>query len=62
MVKYIDYFSALHTNTQKGVKTPHKAIMLLSVIDLVEYEVVSSNKIDFRRDWKSSFNIIGRDM
>ena len=37
MEKYIDYFSALHTNTQKGGgKAPHKAIMLLSVIDLVE--------------------------
>ena len=39
MEKYIDYFSALHTNTQKGVKAPHKAVMLLSVIDLVEYQL-----------------------
>ena len=47
MEKYIDYFSALHTNSQKGVKAPHKAIMLLSVIDLVEYGVITSNQIEF---------------
>ena len=47
MEKYIDYFSALHTNTQKSVKALHKAIMLLSVIDLVEYGVIDSNRIEF---------------
>ena len=47
MEKYIDYFSALHTNTQNGVKAPHKAVMLLSVIDFVEYRVIDSNRIEF---------------
>ena len=47
MEKYIDYFSALHTNTQKGVRAPHKAVMLLSVIDLVEYGVIDLNRIEF---------------
>ena len=47
MEKYIDYFSALHTNTQKGGKAPHKAVILLSVIDLVEYGVIDSNRIEF---------------
>ena len=41
MNKYIDLLINLHTNTQKGVKAPHKAIMLLSVIDLVEYGVIT---------------------
>ena len=45
MKTYLDYFSSLHTNTQRGVKAPHKAIMLLSVIDLVEYGVITSNQI-----------------
>lgn len=47
MKTYLDYFSSLYTNTQKGVKAPHKAIMLLSVIDLVEYGVITSNQIEF---------------
>ena len=55
MEKYIDYFSALHTNTQKGVKAPHKAIMLLSVIDLVEYGVITSNKIEFSERLEKQF-------
>ena len=46
MDNYINYFSSLHTNTQKGVKAPHKAIMLLSVIDLVDYGVITSNQIE----------------
>ena len=55
MEKYIDYFSALHTNTQKGVKAPHKAIMLLSVIDLVEYGVITSNQIEFSERLEQQF-------
>lgn len=47
MDQYIGYFATLHTNTQKGVKAPHKAIMLLSVIDLVECGVITSNQIEF---------------
>ena len=47
MDQYIGYFATLHTNTQKGVKAPHKAIMLLSVIDLVKYGVITSNQIEF---------------
>lgn len=37
MNPYIEYFTLLRTNTQKGVNAPHKAVLLLSVIDLVEY-------------------------
>ena len=47
MNKYINHLINLHTNTQKGVKAPHKAVMLLSVIDLVEYGVIDSNRIEF---------------
>lgn len=55
MIKYIEYFSKLHTNTQKGVKAPHKAIMLLSVIDLVEYGVITSNQIEFSERLEQQF-------
>ena len=52
---YINLFSSLHTNTQKGVKAPHKAIMLLSVIDLVEYGVINSNRIEFSERLEQQF-------
>ena len=55
MDKYKEYFSELHTNTQKGVKAPHKAIMLLSVIDLVEYGVITSNRIEFSERLEQQF-------
>ena len=55
MNKYIDLLINLHTNTQKGVKAPHKAIMLLSVIDLVEYRVITSNKIEFSERLEKQF-------
>ena len=52
---YIDKMMNLHTNTQKGVKAPHKAIMLLSVIDLVEYGVIWSNRIEFSERLEQQF-------
>ena len=55
MDNYINYFSSLHTNTQKGVKAPHKAIMLLSVIDLVEYGAVTSNHIELSERLEQQF-------
>ena len=55
MDQYIGCFAILHTNTQKGVKAPHKAIMLLSVIDLVEYGVITSNQIEFQERLEQQF-------
>ena len=55
MDTYKEYFSELHTNTQKGVKAPHKAIMLLSVIDLVEYGVITSIQIEFSERLEQQF-------
>ena len=55
MNPYIEYFTLLRTNTQKGVKAPHKAIMLLSVIDLVEYGVITSNQIEFSERLEQQF-------
>lgn len=33
---YIDAFSTLHTAKVKGYKAPHKAVLLISIIDLIE--------------------------
>ncbi len=45
--KYLHQFSNLHCNKLKGEIAPHKPIMLLSVIDLVESGLITSNKIEF---------------
>ena len=37
---YIDAFSSLHTAKVKGRKAPHKAVLLLAIIDLIEEEVI----------------------
>ncbi len=43
---YIDSFSSLHTAKVKGHKAPHKAVLLLAIIDLVEEEVILTPYID----------------
>ena len=42
---YIDAFSHLHTAVVKGHKAPHKAVLLLAVIDMVEEERIVNNHI-----------------
>ena len=44
---YLDKFSNLHRNKLKGEIAPHKPIMLLSVMDLIEAGFITSNKIEF---------------
>lgn len=51
---------SLHTNTQHGFPAPHKPILLLSIMDLVEDGVIQSNHIQlsdeliakFKQNWK----------
>lgn len=47
MKKYLHQFSNLHCNKLKGEIAPHKPIMLLSVMDLIEAGFITSNKIEF---------------
>jgi putative restriction endonuclease len=42
---YVKAFSSLHTNITKRYKAPHKAILLLSVIDLIEEGYIVSPRI-----------------
>lgn len=37
---YIELFSNPHTNKQQGKKAPHKAIMLISVIELIASQYI----------------------
>jgi putative restriction endonuclease len=43
---YKDCFSTLHTAKSKGFFAPHKPLLLLSVIDLVERGIIRSNRIE----------------
>jgi putative restriction endonuclease len=43
---YKECFSTLHTAKSKGFFAPHKPLLLLSVIDLVEQGVIRSNCIE----------------
>ena len=45
--KYLHQFSNLHCNKLKGEIAPHKPIMLLSVMDLIEAGFITSNRIEF---------------
>lgn len=52
---YADAFSHLHVKVTAGQRAPHKAIMLLSVIDLIETGVITSNRIYYAQPLESQF-------
>ena len=52
---YIELFANLHTNKQQGKKAPHKAIMLISVIELIASRHILSNQIEFSEELENCF-------
>ena len=52
---YIELFANLHTNKQQGKKAPHKAIMLISVIELIASRHILSNQIEFTEELENCF-------
>lgn len=42
---YTNLFESLHTNVQKGKPAPHKALLLLAIIDLIEDGTIYDNRI-----------------
>lgn len=58
--EYLTYFSSLHTAKIAGKQAPHKAVLLLSIMDLVEAGIITSTRIElsealegtFARVWK----------
>ncbi len=52
---YNEQISSLKTAKITGVKAPHKPILLLSVIDLVERGVITSNHIEFSEALERQF-------
>lgn len=55
---YIEVFTHLHTAKVKGYKAPHKAILLLSIIDLIECEVIRYPQIELTDKLIDKFNFI----
>lgn len=53
---YIELFSNLHTNKQQGKKAPHKAIMLISIIDLIATHHIQTNEINFTEELEACFH------
>jgi 5-methylcytosine-specific restriction protein B len=54
---YLEFFSNLNTNKQQGKIAPHKAILLLSIIDLVEQGQIQTNKIELTEKLENQFNL-----
>ena len=53
---YIEAFSHLHTAKVKGYKAPHKAVLLLAIIDLLEEDVIASPRINLSDELVDRFN------
>ena len=52
----IDAFSSLHTAKVKEPKAPHKAILLLAIIDLIEENFIMTPYIDLTDELNEKFN------
>ena len=52
---YIELFQNLRTNNKYGRKSPHKAVLMLTVIELYEQNVLSRNEIIYDDTLKSKF-------
>lgn len=55
---YIEAFTHLHTAKVKGHKAPHKAVLLLSIMDLMESKVIRYPRIELTDDLVNKFNYI----
>ena len=52
---YIDAFKNLKTNNKWGRKSPHKAVLMLTVIELFEKNILMDNEIRYDETLRSTF-------
>ena len=52
---YVDTFRNLSTGVQNGVKLPHKAVLLLSILTLVDNGAITDNKIHLDKTIANTF-------
>ncbi len=55
---YIEQFSSLNTARIAGKNAPHKAVLLLAIMDLVEDGVIDSPRIELTKQLESSFELV----
>ena len=54
-VSYVDVFRNLSTGVQNGKKLPHKALLLLSILTLIENGTITENKIHLDKSIANTF-------
>ena len=55
LTKYITQFQSLNTNRRAGIDAPHKPILLLAIMDLVESGAINSTRIELTEQLERSF-------
>lgn len=55
MENYIEQISSMKYRVLNGFVSPHKAIMLLAVIDMIEFDLVKGNNFFIDNETKQSF-------
>ena len=55
---YIEIFSELRANNKYGRRSPHKAVLMLSVIELFEKNILKGNEIYYDEKLKSSYQTV----
>lgn len=55
MNEYLDQLSSLRTAAVVGLKAPHKAVLILSIIELIEYRVIDNNHIVLSESLERAF-------
>ena len=53
--KYSECFANLRTEKKLGLPAPHKAVLLLSVMELVEAGVITGNRIELSERLEKTF-------
>lgn len=57
---YIDAFSSLHTAKMKGHKAPHKAVLLIAILDLIDEGQILGPQITLSDELVNRFNEVWR--
>lgn len=58
MNDYVKLFSSLHTAKIAGINAPHKAILLLTIMEMIESGEISSPRIILTERFEQMFNTI----
>lgn len=59
---YAQAFASLHTNTQKGKPAPHKAFLLLAVIDLIEEGKIYDNQVCLSEELEDRYKLLWKKL